>query len=134
MRLSLSNIKAFPIVAISIVLALTLLLFGVYVCIPADWLGITTSAYPNAIVRSIFGFITAFPALPVLYYNIRYNLVTLVKKKWKRVRPYIFWMAVTYFYLCTLRILYLGLFPPLWLLYLALGFVSTIIWFSNRYH
>lgn len=134
MRLNLSNIKAFPTVAISLLLALTLCFFGIYVIIPTDWLGLpTTTVYPNLIVRSIFGIFMALPAIPIIYCNIKYSLKTLVKTKLKKIRPYVFWMAVTYFYLTTLRILIVGLFPPIWLLYLTLGLISMIIWFANKY-
>jgi hypothetical protein len=133
MHIKLSNVKAFPTVAISIVLALVLALLGVYAFIPADWLGIAVTVYPNFLIRSIFGIITAFPAIPILYSNIRYDLKTLVEQKMPKLRPYMFWMSVTYFYLTALRILYAGPFPPIWLLYLALGIISTIIWLTNRY-
>ncbi len=130
----MSNIKAFPTVAISLILALTLCLFGVYVIIPSDWLGLAvTSAYPSILVRSIFGVLMALPAVPIIYCNVRYDLKTLVKTKLKKIRPYVFWMAVTYFYLTALRILIAGLFPPIWLVYLALGLISIVIWLANKY-
>jgi hypothetical protein len=136
MHIKIGNIKAFPTVAISIILALVLVLFGIYVMIPADWLGVsvTASAYPNLIIRSVFGIITAAPAMPILYCNVRYDMKTLVETKLPKLRPYIFWMAVTYFYLTALRILYAGFFPPIWLVYLALGLISTTIWLTNRYY
>lgn len=134
MQLRLSNIKAFPAIAISIILALTLLLFGIYVIIPSDWLGLAIgTAYPNVIVRSVFGIFMAAPAIAILYYNVRYDIRTLVKYKVDKIRPYVFWMGVTYVYMCILRILIVGLFPPLFLLYLSLAAISFVVWLSNRY-
>jgi hypothetical protein len=133
-RLKLSNIKSFPAVAISIVLAFTLCLFGIYVIIPSDWLGIpVTTAYPNLTVRSIFGIFMSYPGLRILYAHIRYDLKSLVKEEMQKLRPYIFWMGVTYTYMCALRILIVGIFPPIFLLYLALAVITFIVWFSNRY-
>jgi hypothetical protein len=134
MQLKLSNIKAFPAVAVSVVLAVTLCLFGIYVIIPSDWLGLAVgTAYPNLTVRSIFGLFMAYPALPILYCNIRYDLKTLVTEKMYKLRPYLFWMGVTYIYMCALRILIVGFLPPIFLLYLALAIISFIIWLSNKY-
>ena len=134
MQLRLSNIKAFPAIAISIILAVTLLLFGIYVIIPADLLGLpVTTAYPNLIVRSIFGIFMSAPAIPILYCNIRYDLKTLVTEKMHKLRPYMFWMGVTWIYLCILRILIAGLLPPIFLVYLALAAISFVVWLSNRY-
>ena len=134
MQLKLSNIKAFPALAVSIILALTLLLFGVYVIIPADWLSLPISkAYPNILVRSIAGVFMAFPAIMILYYNIRYDLKTLLTKKVDKLRPYIYWMGVTYGYMSILRILIAGVFPPIFLLYLTLAVITFVIWLSNKY-
>lgn len=134
MQLRLSNIKAFPAIAVSIILAITLLLFGVYVIIPSEWLGLAvTNAYPNLIARSIFGIFMSAPAVPILYCNIRYDLKTLVTEKMQKLRPYMFWMGVTWIYVCILRILIAGFFPPIFLVYLALAAISFVVWLSNRY-
>lgn len=134
MQLKLSNVKAFPAIAVSIILALTLLLFGVYIIIPSQWLGLAVgSVYPNWITRSIFGIFMAAPAIPILYCNIRYDLKTLVKEKMHKLRPYMFWMGVTWVYLCILRILIAGFFPPIFLVYLALAAISFVVWLSNKY-
>lgn len=134
MQLRLSDIRAFPVVAITLVLAVVLLLFGVYLIIPSNWLGLALStAYPDVIGRSIFGLLTSAPAVPIIYCNIKYDLKTLIKDKYKKLRPYVFWMGVTWLYLCVLRIVVAGWFPPIFLIYLALALVSFIIWFSNKY-
>lgn len=134
MQLKLSNIKAFPAIAVSIILALTLLFFGVYVMLPVDLLGLPISAaYPNLIVRSIAGMFMAYPAIPIIYCNIKYDLKTLVSEKMQKLRPYMFWMGVTYGYMCILRILIMGFLPPLFLLYLALAAISFVVWLSNKY-
>jgi uncharacterized membrane protein YfcA len=134
MQVRLDNIKAFPAIAVSVILAFTLLLFGIYVMIPTDLLGLAISkAYPNIFVRSIFGIFMAFPAIPILYCNIKYDIKTLVKDKMPKLRPYIFWMGVTYGYMCALRILIAGVFPPIFLLYLTLSAISFVVWLSNRY-
>lgn len=135
MQIRLSNIKAFPAIAVSIILALTLLVFGVYVIIPSSLLGLAaTSAYPNIAVRSLFGIFMAYPAIPILYCNFRYDLKTLIKDKMPKLRPYMFWMGVTYTYICILRVLIAGFFPPIFLLYLALAAISFVVWLSNKYH
>jgi hypothetical protein len=135
MQIRFSNVKAFPTVAISILLALGLLIFGIYVIIPPTWLGLSIkTAYPNIIIRTIFGTLMASPAIPILYCNIKYDLKTLVTYKLKRLRPFVFWMGVTYLYLCVLRIMIAGVFPPIWLLYLVLGIISLVIWLANKYH
>lgn len=134
MQLRLSNIKAFPAIAIIVILALTLCLLGIYVIIPPELLGVAgNTTYPSIIVRSIFGMFMAYPAVVILYANVRYNLKTLIKERMPKLRPYIFWMGVTYAYLTILRILIAGLFPPIFLAYMALAIISFIVWLSNRY-
>lgn len=134
MQVKFSNIKTFPTVAISILLALTLLAFGIYVIIPPDWLGLTlTTPYPNIVIRSAFGALMSAPAIPILYCNIKYDLKTLVTTKLKKLSPYMFWMGVTYIYLCALRITVAGVFPPLWILHAVAALITLIIWMANKY-
>lgn len=131
-KLKASNIRMSPLTAISLVLSIVLILFGIYVIIPADWLGIVvTSVYPSQLVRSLFGGLMMAPAIPILYWNIKYDLNTYLDKKHKQKRPYLFWMGVTYFYLAALRIAVIGLFPPIALLYIALGLITMILWMER---
>ncbi len=121
-----------PLVAISLILSVVLILFGIYVIIPGDWLGIiVTSVYPNQLIRSGFGLLMMAPAIPIIYWNIKYDLKTYLDRKHKQKRPFLFWMGVTYFYLTALRIIVIGVFPPLWLLYLALGLIAMILWMER---
>jgi hypothetical protein len=134
MQLRLSDVRAFPLVAITVLMAIVLCLFGIYVIIPPTWWGLDLkTSYPSIIGRSIFGVLTAYPAIMILYYNVRYSLHDLIKNKYKRIRPYIFWMGVVWSYITILRIIGSGWLPPVFLIYLAMAVISFIIWFSNKY-
>jgi hypothetical protein len=131
MHLKLYNVKTQPAIAITVILALILLTFGIYVIIPPAWLGlVANAAYADQLVRSVFGIFMCVPAIPILYKNIKYDLRTYVTKKAHTDRPFLFWMGVTYFYLCALRIIAVGIFPPVWIAYIALGLISMVLWLA----
>lgn len=133
MQVKLSNIRGYPTVAITIVAAIILVVLGIYSMIPAAVFGgvAVGVAYPITWVRIVAGLLIMLPALPILYWNIKDDLSTYLLKE-NRTRKWLFWMGVTYFYLTMYRMLWAGLFPPLWVLYLGFGLVIMIIWMGVK--
>lgn len=124
----LKYIRTNPTVLITMVLALTLVVLGLYSIFPAEWFG-ASSAVINP-VRLIFGLFIMTPSLPVLFWMLK-NKKSYIEHQ-KKVKPFLFWMGVTYFYLTAFRILAYGLFPPVAILYLACGVITMSIWLGVR--
>lgn len=131
--LTAQSIKDHPTVAITIVAAIILVLFGIYSMIPAAIFGgaAVASAYPLEWLRALLGLFIMAPAIPIIYWNMKDKLDDYLIKQ-HRTRKYIFWMGVTYFYLTIFRILWAGFFPPIWLIYLGFGVVMMIIWMGVK--
>lgn len=130
LQVKMANVRQYPTIAISIVGALTLSILAIYSMIPADWLA-AEGAFPHQWVRSLFGIIMMLPAIPILYWNIKDDLSTYLLKEGRTRKP-LFWMGVSFFYLAAYRALWAGLFPPLWLLYLAEGLIIMIVWMGVK--
>lgn len=132
-QVRLDDIRTWPTVAISIVLSMVLILFGIYIMIPAEWLSVVvTSVYPSQLVRMFFGLLLMAPGLMVMYLNIKYDLRVYIKEKRTKSTVALFWMGISFLYLCALRIIVIGVFPPIWLLYLALGLITMILWMEGK--
>lgn len=132
-KLKLTHVRSFPTIATSIVSSLVLIVLGIYSMIPPEVFGgeAVDSAYPAFWIRVVFGFLIMAPATPILYWNIKDDLSTYILKE-ARTRKFLFWMGCTYFYLTAFRVLWAGLFPPLWVLYLGFGLVTMIIWMGVK--
>lgn len=122
---SMLYVGRYPMEMIEILLATFLLLFGLYVMIPQEFLS-TTSVYQNNLVKMIFGCFMAAPAVALLSRRISGDMESYIYIKQKKRRKALFWISVTWFYMTILRILVQPILPPIFLAFLGLSLVSFI--------
>jgi len=115
----------YPMELIEILLAIFLLLFGLYVMIPQELLS-AASVYQHNLVKFIFGALMSAPAISLLYHRISVDMESYIYIKQKKRRKALFWISVTWFYLTALRILIQPLLPPIFLTLLGLSLISFI--------
>ena len=114
-----------PMETIEILLAFFLLLFGLYVMIPQEFLP-TTSVYQNNLVKMIFGGLMAAPAVSLLYHRYSGDMESYIYTKQKKRRKSLFWISFTWFYMTILRISALPILPPIFLAFLCIALISII--------
>lgn len=114
-----------PLELIEILLAVFLLLFGLYVMIPQELLS-TASVYGHNLIKFIFGALMSAPAVFLLYHRISVDMDSYIYIKQKKRRKALFWISVTWFYMTMLRMLVQPLLPPIFLALLGLSLVSFI--------
>lgn len=130
-NIKLSTIREHPLAAIAVVLALVLMGIGIFLLAPPTWFGVAT-AYPTTIARSVFGVLIMAPATPIVWRAFRYDFGLFHLNARKNSKCF-FWMSVTYMYLAVIRMLAIGVFPPIWLLYIGAAFTMAIIWMVNKW-
>lgn len=106
-------------------LAVFLLLFGLYVMIPQEFLS-TASVYQNNIAKFIFGGLMAAPAVSLLYHRFSVDMESYIYIKQKKRRKALFWISITWLYMTILRMLVQPLLPPIFLAFLGLSLVSFV--------
>lgn len=114
-----------PMETIEMLLAIFLLLFGLYVMTPQELLP-TASVYKHDLVKLIFGAFMAAPAAALLYHRFSGDIESYIYIKQNKRRKALFWISVTWFYMTVLRILVSPLLPPLFLTFLGLSLVSLV--------
>jgi len=114
-----------PMETIEMLLAFFLLLFGLYVMTPQEYLA-TASVYQNNIAKFIFGGLMAAPAISLLYQRFSGDMESYIYIKQKKRRKALFWISVTWFYMTILRMLVQPLLPPIWLAFLAIALIAVI--------
>lgn len=122
---SMLYVGRYPMEMIEILLAIFLLLFGLYVMIPQEFLS-TTSVYQNNIVKMIFGGFLAAPAVALLSRRISGDMESYIYIKQKKRRKALFWISITWLYMTILRILVQPILPPIFLAFLGLSLISFI--------
>lgn len=114
-----------PMETIEMLLAIFLLLFGLYVMVPQEFLPVA-SIYQNPVVKLIFGMLMAAPAASLLYYRFSDDMESYIYIKQNKRRKALFWMSITWFYMTMLRVLVSPLLPPLFLAFLGLSLISFV--------
>ena len=118
-------IGRYPMEIVEILLAIFLLLFGLYVMIPQEFLP-GTSVYQNDLVKIIFGGLMSSPAVYLLNQRISVDMESYIYIKQKKRRKALFWIFITWFHITILRMLVQPLLPPLFLAFLALSLISFV--------
>ncbi len=118
-------IGKYPMELIEILLAIFLLLFGLYVMVPQEFLP-SASVYQNNAVKLAFGALMSAPAISLLYHRFSVDTESYIYIKQKKRRKALFWISVTWFYLTMLRMLVQPLLPPIFLALLGLSLISFI--------
>jgi hypothetical protein len=119
------HISKHPMEMIEMLLAFFLLLFGLYVMVPQDVLGIA-SVYQADIIKFIFGALLATPAALLLGYRFSTDLESYIYHKQKKRRKALLWISITWFYMTILRMLVQPLLPPLFLVFMAVTLISVV--------
>lgn len=122
---SMLYIGKHPMELIEILLAVFLLLFGLYVMVPQEFLS-AASVYEHNIIKFIFGALMSAPAISLLYHRFSGDMESYIYIKQKKRRKALFWISVTWFYLTMLRMLVQPLLPPIFLALLGLSLISFI--------
>lgn len=122
----LSFIRQHPMEVIELISAVGLLLFGIYLIIPLEWLGTVTTAYHYSWLRSIFGILTALPAARLLYLKFVSTRDEFIYYRQSNRRKALFWISFTWFYMSILRLLSVAFLPPLFLLFLLLSLITIV--------
>lgn len=122
----LSSIRKHPMEVIELISAIGLLLFALYLIIPIEWLGVSFSAYQYSWLRSLFGVLTAIPAVRLLYLKFTSSTDEFVYYRQINRKRALFWISFTWFYMCVLRILSVAFLPPLFLLFLLLSLITIV--------
>lgn len=114
-----------PMETIEILLAFFLLLFGLYVMVPLEFLP-TTSVYQNNLVKMIFGGLMITPAISLLYHRYSGGMESYIYTKQKKRRKSLFWISFTWFYMTILRFSAFPILPPIFLVFLCVALISII--------
>lgn len=117
------TLRMYPMQAIEVVLAVCLIIFGIYSAIPNEWLG-TTTIYPAYIGKLLGGLSMLIPgvALVVLRCRGTAKYLTMLKQR----KFLMMWLFIDYLYIGILRAWFVALFPPIFVLYIMLGVIAGI--------
>jgi hypothetical protein len=125
-----SHLRKYPLETITFVIAVVLITFGILNFIPLNVFGLSTSAYGNELGRMIFGLLFFIPAAAILYF-FKDGLFNYRLRN-KRTKVFLFWAMLDFFFLSALRIIYIGVFPPIWVVYLGLGWICISLWMEVK--
>jgi|SRR6185436_11316413 len=122
----LSSIRKHPMEAIELISGTGLLLFAIYIITPLEWLGITSPTYKLSWLRSLFGILTAAPAVRLLYIRLTSSSDEFIYYRQNNRRKALFWISFAWFYMFFLRLLAAAFLPPLSLLFLLLSLITIV--------
>lgn len=110
---------------VELVPATLLFIFGVLTALPKEWLPGGSSVYVSNVVKLIFGIIMLVPGVRLLWLRIRNPITVYTFLKIKERTRGLFYVTISFIYLGVLSAI-ATLYPPRWLLFLALGFISLL--------
>lgn len=123
----LNHISKNPMETVELILAFAMLIFAIYTGLPQELRpSSSNSAYANDTVRIIFASLLAYPAISIIYLRITKNIHDYVYTFTKQRRNALFWISVAWIYTGILRMVAVAFLPPIWVAYIAIGFISAI--------
>lgn len=115
-----------PMEAIEFIVAFVLLMFGIYVMIPSEFLGVVNTTYGSDVVKFIFGLLISFAPARMVYWRLTGHVQDYKYIHHAKRRKMLLVVGGWWLYFMVLRIGLLGLLPPLWLTYFGFGLVTFI--------